>query len=133
MFSSNINNGDGGFYWKMQPKRSMEQLDELVQYKLQFASKLPAETVRDIEADVNLYADADQFRIFHAVGRFRGTICALATTAVAMTFLNGGHNGRALMRQKPLLAGAIFGGSLFTYYQFWIRYAGYTDRKYNEF
>ena len=87
-----------GFSWRMQPKRSMEQLDELVQYKLSIASKLDETTVKAIEAEVDLYADADQFRIFHAVGRFRGTICALGTTAVAMTFLNGGNNGRALIR-----------------------------------
>ena len=46
-----------------------------------------------IEADVNLYADADQFRIYHAVGRFRGTICAVLTTMGALTYLNGGRNG----------------------------------------
>ena len=59
MFSSNVNNGDMGFSWRMQPKRSMEQLDELVQYKLSIASKLDEKTVKAIEAEVDLYADAD--------------------------------------------------------------------------
>ena len=77
----------------------MDQLDELIQYKLYVASQLNEEKVKEIEADVNLFADADQFRIYHAVGRFRGTICALATTAIATTFLNGGSNGRGFMRK----------------------------------
>ena len=122
-----------GFMFRMQRRRSMEDLDELLQYKLSIASKLDEETVKSIEADVGLYGDADQFRIFHAVGRFRGLICATLTTGVAMTFLNGGTNGRALIHSKPYLAAAVFGGSFFTYYQFWSRYAGYTDKKFNEF
>ena len=72
----------------------MDQLDDLMQYKYSIAKQLDEEKVKEIEADVNLFADADQFRIYHAVGRFRGTICAVITTAAATTFLNGGHNGR---------------------------------------
>ena len=94
LFRSNVNNGDLGFWWRCQTPRSMDQLDDLMQYKLSIAKQLDEEKVKEIEADVNLFADADQFRIYHAVGRFRGTICAVITTAAATTFLNGGHNGR---------------------------------------
>ena len=94
LFRSNVNNGDLGFWWRMQTPRSMDQLDDLMQYKYSIAKQLDEEKVKEIEADVNLFADADQFRIYHAVGRFRGTICAVITTAAATTFLNGGHNGR---------------------------------------
>ena len=99
MLKSNVVNGDLGFWWRCQTPRSMDQLDELIQYKLSIAKQLDAEKVQEIEADVNLFADADQFRIYHAVGRFRGTICAVATTALATTFLNGGQNGRQFMRK----------------------------------
>ena len=94
----------------------MDQLDELMQYKLSVANQLNADKVKEIEANVDLFADADQFRIFHAVGRFRGTVCALVTTAVATSFLNGGTNGRQFIGKNPLISAAIFGGSLFTYY-----------------
>ena len=86
-----------------------------------------------IEADVNLYGDADQFRIYHAKGRFRGTISAVLFTGSFFTVMSGNKNGLQAMTKNPLLATAVFGGSLFTFYKFWSRYAGYTNQKYNEF
>ena len=89
----NINKGDLGYPWRMQGRRSMTQLDELIQYKLNYANKLGEEKVKEIEADVNLFADADQFRKYHAVGRFRGTISAMAFTGAFFTVMGGNKNG----------------------------------------
>ena len=111
----------------------MDDLDRLIQYKLSFAKKLGEEKVKEIEADVNLFADADQFRIYHAKGRFRGTISAAITTMAAWTVMNGGHNGIAFARSQPLLAAGTAIGSWMFFYQVWSRQAGYTGQKYNEF
>ena len=85
--------GNLGHWWTVQPVRSLTDLDKLFQYKLTFANQLGAEKVKMIEDDTNLYADADQFRIYHAKGRFRGTLCAIGTTMAASTLMNGGKNG----------------------------------------
>ena len=78
-----------GYAWRVQGKRSMDQLDELVQYKYNYAQKLGEEKVAEIEADTNLFADADQFRIYHAKGRFRGTISAVVFTGAFFTVMSG--------------------------------------------
>ena len=99
MLNSNIGGGDLGMWWRVQTVRSLDDLDRLVQYKQYFAKQLGSEKVAEIEADTNLFADADQFRIYHAKGRWRGTLCALGTTAAATTFLNGGRNGIGLIQR----------------------------------
>ena len=120
-------------WWRLQTPRSMEQLDNLIQYKLSYANKLGEDKVKEIESDTGLFADADQFRIYHAKGRFRGTICAAVSTATLFTFMNGGKNGIQLMGKKPMLATGAFIGSLMVFYQLFSRRAGYTAQKYNEF
>ena len=59
MLAWNVNNGDGGYLWRMQGKRSMDQLDRLIQLKLSYAKALGEEKVAEIEEDVDLFADAD--------------------------------------------------------------------------
>ena len=59
-------------------------------------------------------------------------------TAGVFTFgffhvFSGFNGGRAAMRANPLLSAAVFGGSLVSSYQFWIRAVGYNSQKYNEF
>ena len=122
-----------GYLYRVQGKRSMAQLDELIQLKLNYANKLGPEKVKEIESDVDLFADADQFRVYHAKGRFRGTICASLFTGAFFTVMNGNQNGVALVWKKPLLASAVFAGSWFTFYKFFSRWSGYTNQKYNEF
>ena len=134
---ANINSGDLGYWWRVQEPRTLDDLDRLQQYKLQYASKLTPEKVKEIEDNVGLFADADQFRIFHAKGRFRGVISATAITCGAFSYLAHGQRhpggGRGLMKAMPLQAGALFVGSLFTTYHFWSRWCGLTNAKYNEF
>ena len=130
---TNVGSGDLGYWWRMQTIRSLDDLDKLVQYKYSFAKQLGAEKCAEIEADTTAFADADQFRIYHAKGRFRGTICALGSTMAVSTYLNGGMNGIGFMQKKPLIAGAIFVGSWTFFYNIWSRYAGYNAQKYNEF
>ena len=133
MFSINQNLGDLGFAWRMPGRRSLDQLDNLHQYKLNIASKLGAEKSKEIEDNLDLFADADQFRIYHAKGRFRGIISASIFTCAFFTIQNGGRNGKKAMGANPLLASLVFGGSLVTFYTLWSRYAGFTNQKYNEF
>ena len=133
MFALNQNAGDLGFAWRMQGKRSMDQLDNLHQYKLSIGGKLDEDKRAHIEGNLDLYADADQFRIHHAKGRFRGIISATIFTSVFFNISNGGRNGKKAMGANPLLASLIFGGSLVTFYTLWSRYAGFTNQKYNEF
>ena len=104
-----------------------------MQYKLRYANQLDEATIKDIEIDTNKYADADQFRIFHAHGRTRGMWCSLLTLMGASTFLNGGRNGKGWCSKNPYAASAIFFGSWIVWYQIWSRKAGYTSQKYNEF
>ena len=110
----------------------MDQLDQLIQYQLRYANALGEDKVKEIEADVNLFADADQFRIYHAKGRFRGTISAFLITGAAFGVMSGGRGGYAKMWQNPLAVG-VFGASWLVCYKFWSYYAGYTNQKYNEF
>ena len=117
----------------MQSSRSMDDLDRLIQYKQAIGNKLDAEKRSEIEADINLFSDAEQFRSYHAIGRFRATVCTIGTTIGAMTFLNGGRNGVGHMWRNPWMATAVFVGSWATWYQVWTRYAGYNSQKYNEF
>ena len=133
MLAWNVNNGDGGYLWRMQGKRSMDQLDRLIQLKLSYAKALGEEKVAEIEEDVDLFGDADQFRLYHAKGRFRGVICASLFTGAAFTALNGGSNGYGAMKRQPALAALCFGSSLVVFYTFWSRWAGFNYQKYNEF
>ena len=86
---------------------------------------------------MNLFADADQFRIYHAVGRFRGTVMAAITTTAAFTFLSGGKGRRGggigAMQRFPFLAAATFCVTWKIYYEIFSRNAGWTADKYNEF
>ena len=125
--------GDLGFSWRMQGSRSLDQLDNLHQYKLNIGSKLGGEKSKFIEENLDLFSDADQFRIYHAKGRFRGIISAAVFTSAFFTISNGGRNGKRAMHANPVLASLIFGGSLVTFYTLWSRYAGFTNQKYNEF
>ena len=129
----NVTSGDLGYWWRVQGERSMKDLDTLIQYKLHFANKLTPEKVQEIEEDVNLFQDADQFRIFHAKGRWRGTISAFLVTAGFSQMMGGRRGGFNYMQRNPLIAGPIFVASWVTFYQFWTRYCGYTSAKYNEF
>ena len=126
--------GDLRMWWTQSP-RDLDDVDKLVQLKNYYAIQLGNEKVSEIEADVSLYADADQFRIFHKTGRFNGTICAAATTMGAFTFMgqNQPGGGFRLMKSQPLLAGGVFGGSLFVWYNLWSMKSGYTKAKYCEF
>ena len=129
----NATGGDLGYFWRAQRGRSMDQLDELIQLKLYYAQRLPEEKVKEIEANTELFSDADQFRIYHAKGRLRGTLCAMGFTAAFFTFMNGGVNGRAAMKANPAMAMAVFGGSLVSFYMVFARMAGYNSKVYNEF
>ena len=73
--------------WWSQSPRNLDDIDKLVQLKNYYSIQLGKEKVNEIEADVALYADADQFRIFHKTGRFNGTICAAATTFGVFSFM----------------------------------------------
>ena len=79
------------------------------------------EKCSEIEADVNLFADADQFRIYHAKGRFRGTLCTLLVAPAICTTLNGGSNGIGWMAKNKALAGLIVAGTWSVFYQLWSR------------
>ena len=132
-----VNSGDLGFWWRMQEPRTLHDMDQLHQYKLHYASKLSATKVKDIEDNIKLYSDADQFRIYHAKGRFRGFFSASLITGGAFTFLakQQGHpgGGRGLMKAMPYQTWALFLGSYFCTYHFWSKQAGLTDDKYYEF
>ena len=118
-FNDNVNRGDLGYIWRTQTGRSMDQLDKLYRLKYFYAKKLGDAKVKEIEADVNLFADADQFRIYHAVGRFRGTICSLVSTAVFFTLVNGGRNGMGAIKKHPILASGYFVANWAVFYKFW--------------
>tara|TARA_B110000285_G_C14653256_1_gene392780 strand:+ start:49 stop:228 length:180 start_codon:yes stop_codon:yes gene_type:complete len=59
MLKSNTNNGDLGYWFRGQGSRSMDQLDELVQYKLSIQKQLDDDKVKQIEGDVDVFADAE--------------------------------------------------------------------------
>ena len=84
---------------------------------MNYENKLGSEKARQIESDISLYSDADQFRIYHAKGRWRGTISAGVFTATLLTIMAPGRtNGYGFAKKNPLLSGAVFGGSLFVFY-----------------
>uniref|UniRef100_A0A7S3MVQ8 Transmembrane protein n=1 Tax=Strombidium inclinatum TaxID=197538 RepID=A0A7S3MVQ8_9SPIT len=132
-WTTNVNKGDLGYIFRMQGERSLDQLDRLIQLKYHYAKQLDEEKVKEIEADVTLFADADQFRIYHAKGRFRGFFFSAFTTAAAFTVMNGGKNGYGAMRRHPLMAMGVFVGNYIVFYQIFSRYAGYNSQKFNEF
>ena len=78
---------------------------------------------------MGLFADADQFRIYHAKGRFRGVISATGITMGAFTFLGMGKPGGGYGAMKAMPAAAIgcWVGSLFVTYHFWSRWCGLTN------
>ena len=90
MFSTNIIGGDLGYWWRVQEPRSLADLDKLHQYKLFYGNQLDAAKRKEIEDHIEWYADADQFRIFHAKGRFRGIISASVITTGAFAYLAHG-------------------------------------------
>ena len=57
--SINVNPGDGGYFWRTQAARSMDQLDQLHQHQLKLASKVGADKAKAIENDIASYADAE--------------------------------------------------------------------------
>ncbi len=117
----------------MQGERSLDQLDRLIQLKQYYAKQLDEEKLKEIEADVTLFADADQFRIYHAKGRFRGFFGSALLTATAFTVMNGGRNGYGAMKRHPAMAFGVFAGNYIVFYQIFSRMAGYTSQKFNEF
>ena len=132
MFSV-ANTGDMGFWWRTQTPRSMADLDRLIQLKLSYGKAIGEDKAKEIEQDINLFSDFDQFRKYHAVGRFRGTLCSLLFTTTLFTYVSGGTNGYGAMRRQPLLTAATFASSWVVFYTFWSRKAGFTNQKYNEF
>ncbi len=58
-FNMNINLGDQGYWWRTQGSRSMTQLDQLCQLKLNYQNKIGAEKAREIESDISKFSDAD--------------------------------------------------------------------------
>ena len=130
----NVNKGDNGYPWRLQTGRTMDQLDQLIQHQLRYRNKVGEDKAKVIENDIDSFADAEQFRYYHAVGRFRSIFSAMAFTAVFFTMIRGpGQSGRGIMKANPLMTAGVFGGSLVTFYQVWIRVAGYNSQKYNEF
>ena len=125
--------GDLGYLFRTQTSRSMNDLDKLIQLKLCYANKLGEQKVKEIEKDVVLFSDADQFRIYHAKGRFRGFFSASAFTVTLFTAMNGFQNGRGALAAKPLLTAGVFVSSFIGFYMFWTRVAGFNYQKYNEF
>ena len=115
------------FWWDQSP-RNLDDVDRLVQLKNYYAIQIGNEKVKAIETEVGLYADADQFRIFHKTGRFNGGICAGATTLGVFTFMgrNLPGGGIRIMKSQPLMAGGIFAGSFFVWYNLWSMKSGYT-------
>ena len=79
-----------------------------------------------IEDNLKNYEDAERFRIFHAVGRFRGTICATLFTGALFYMICPQRNGMAMMAKRPYLAIATFVGSWNVFYQLWSRRSGYS-------
>ena len=130
--TTNVNRGDNGRMFRTQSSRSMDQLDQLFQYKLTYANQLGPEKVKEIENDTKPFEDAERFRMYHAKGRFRGGICASVLTAAVFTGMYPG-NGYNMMLKRPVVASALFVGSFTFFYQFWSRYAGYSNDKYIAF
>ena len=100
---------------------------------MSYANYLGAERVKEIEGNLNNFEDADQFRIYHAVGRFRGTICAALFTGAMFSMICPQRNGMAMMSKRPYLAALTFVGSWNVFYQLWSRQSGYSHQKFAEF
>ena len=95
----------------------MHMLDDLIQLKNWYAARLGDEKVKEIENDTNLYGDADQFRIYHAKGRFRGVTGSFLTTCLAWHFLP----------KNIYITGGVFVGSFTFFYQAGSRLAGFNN------
>ena len=132
-WTSTINTGDLGYMFRMQKARSLHDLDQLIQLKCYISGKLGAQKAQEIESDVTLYSDAEQFRKYHAVGRFRGILTAGFLTTVTFTGMNGWKNGMGSIQRQPFLAGAFFATNFLVWYQVWSRGAGYSEQKFYEF
>ena len=131
-WSTNVNGGDLGYWFRTQKPRTLHDLDELIQLKHNLGNQLTAEKRAEIEGDVNLFGDAEQFRKYHAVGRFRGILTAGALTTTLFTVLNKG-NGVGYMKANAPLTGLFFASQTVVWYMFWTRWAGFSYDKYNEF
>ena len=131
-WATNINGGDLGYMFRTQRPRTLHDLDELIQLKCYLGKSLGETKCHEIEQDVNLFSDAEQFRKYHAVGRFRGILTAAGLTTATFTLLNKG-NGAGYMRANPLLTCAFFTSQTVIWYMFWTRMAGFNYTVYNEF
>ena len=81
-----------------------------------------------------MYADAEEFRVFHAKARFRATFTTLGAYIVGSTIaapMLGYTSGRALCRANRVITTAATIGFWCSSYFFWNRLNGWTNDKRN--
>ena len=79
--------GDVGNVFRTQEPRSMDDIDRLCQRQQQLRIALGDKASSDVEANPEVFSDADEFRKIHAKARFRGTITTAVVVFGAMPFV----------------------------------------------
>ena len=84
MFSGGMaGRGDLGQLFRTQEPRTMEQVDLLLQRQEVLRKLVGEERSAEIRKAPELFADADEFRIYHAKSRFRATFTTIGAAMVA--------------------------------------------------
>ena len=128
--------GDLGNLFRTQEPSSMHDIDRLCQRQQQLRISLGDKASSAVEANPEVFSDADEFRKIHAKGRFRGTIVTGVEVVVALPFIAtkiGLNHGSLVMRRYPFaFFPAVAGLWCFNYNVFAYAF-GYDQERRNQY
>ena len=120
------------YSYRRQHKRSLEEIDTLIERQQSLKHFIGPERSAEIERDPDLFYNHEKFRIWQAKARFRAFITTLVAVPAVFTVANGGRNGSGLMRRNPTISLAAIVGTYVTTFYLWHRIVGYNKQAQNE-
>lgn len=120
------------YLFRTQDRRTLAEIDTLMQRQQQLRTLLGEEKAAAIEKQPDLYYNHERFRIWQAQARFRALVATVPTVMIVSTVLNGGRGGYELIKRKWCIALPAIAFTYMTYFSVIHRLVGYNNQTYHE-
>lgn len=125
-------NGDISYLFRRQSKRSLYEIDTLLERQAFLRKKLGRDKADSIEADPDFYYNHERFRIWQAQARFRAILTTLLVCPVVLVTANNFKDGWGFMTKRWYVSAPFIIGTFVISFYAWHRFVGYNNEVYME-
>ena len=118
--------------FREQNKRTLDEIDVLLQRQRYLAEQLGSEKAAEIELNPDLFYNTDRFRIYQAKARTRALVASAVALPAIFTVMNNGRDGIGYVNKNYGKSAAISAAFFVAAFAFFYRRAGFNNQVYSE-